>query len=146
MSADKIGAQHRARKAVLYVRQSSAHQVQHNRESQILQCAMRERLVQLGWSEIEVIGTIARHNAHPAMLLKRTDFVGQASGNARYLGWVLARRARSRAGVPLRSPRWAMTRGKRNFRFVVDHNGMAHLTNLSHQCRLAKRSELPTPK
>ena len=77
MSADKIGAQHRTRKAVLYVRQSSAHQVQHNRESQILQYAMRERLVQLGWSEIEVIGTIARHNAHLAMLLKRMDFVGQ---------------------------------------------------------------------
>src|ERR671913_39035 len=55
MSAEKIGAQHRARKAVLYVRQSSAHQVQHNRESQALQYAMRERLVQLGWSEIEVI-------------------------------------------------------------------------------------------
>ena len=50
MSADKIGAQHRARKAVLYVRQSSAHQVQHNRESQVLQYAMRDRLVQLGWS------------------------------------------------------------------------------------------------
>src|SRR5579864_4901148 len=55
MSTDKIGAQHRARKAVLYVRQSSAHQVQHNRESQILHYAMRDRLVQLGWSEIEVI-------------------------------------------------------------------------------------------
>src|SRR5215212_5460577 len=55
MSADKIGAQHRARKAVLYVRQSSAQQVQHNRESQVLQYAMRERLVRLGWSEIEVI-------------------------------------------------------------------------------------------
>jgi DNA invertase Pin-like site-specific DNA recombinase len=55
MSAEKIGAQHRARKAVLYVRQSSAHQVQHNRESQVLQYAMRERLVQLGWSDIEII-------------------------------------------------------------------------------------------
>ncbi len=55
MSAGKIGALHRARKAVLYVRQSSAHQVQHNRESQALQYAMRERLVELGWSEIEVI-------------------------------------------------------------------------------------------
>ena len=40
---------------MLYVRQSSAHQVQHNRESQVLQYAMRERLVQLGWSEIEII-------------------------------------------------------------------------------------------
>src|SRR3954447_7838951 len=55
MSADKIGAQHRARKAVLYVRQSSVHQVQHNRESQVLQYAMRERLAQLGWSQIEII-------------------------------------------------------------------------------------------
>jgi DNA invertase Pin-like site-specific DNA recombinase len=55
MSVDKIGSQHRARKAVLYVRQSTAHQVQHNRESGQLQYAMRERLVQLGWSEVEVI-------------------------------------------------------------------------------------------
>ena len=55
MSADKIGPQHRARKAVLYVRQSSAHQVQHNRESQGLQYAMRDHLAQLGWSQIEII-------------------------------------------------------------------------------------------
>jgi DNA invertase Pin-like site-specific DNA recombinase len=55
MSAEKVGAQHRARKAVLYVRQSSAHQVQHNRESQALQYAMRDRLARLGWSEIEII-------------------------------------------------------------------------------------------
>ena len=55
MSTEKIGPQHRARKAVLYVRQSSAHQVQHNRESQVLQYAMRERLVGLGFAEVEVI-------------------------------------------------------------------------------------------
>ena len=55
MSADKIGAQQRARKAVLYVRPSSAHQVQHNRASQVLQYAMRDRLAQLGWSAIEII-------------------------------------------------------------------------------------------
>ena len=55
MSTEKSGPQHRARKAILYVRQSSAHQVLHNRESQALQYAMRDRLAQLGWSEIEVI-------------------------------------------------------------------------------------------
>ena len=55
MITDKIGAPHRERKAVLYVRQSSAHQVLHNRESQALQYAMRERLTELGWSEIEII-------------------------------------------------------------------------------------------
>lgn len=55
MNSDKIGAQHLARKAVLYVRQSSAHQVLHNRESRALQYAMRGRLTQLGWSEIEIV-------------------------------------------------------------------------------------------
>jgi DNA invertase Pin-like site-specific DNA recombinase len=53
--SDKIKAQHLARKAVLYVRQSSAYQVSHNLESQKLQYAMRERLQQLGWREIEVV-------------------------------------------------------------------------------------------
>lgn len=52
---DRPLTHHRARKAVLYVRQSSAHQVQHNRESRTLQYAMRDRLMQLGWSEIEII-------------------------------------------------------------------------------------------
>ncbi|MGB3555711.1 MAG: recombinase family protein [Jannaschia sp.] len=54
-ASDRIGAQHRARKAILYVRQSSPHQVQHNGESRLLQYAMRDRLTQLGWSEIDVI-------------------------------------------------------------------------------------------
>ncbi len=55
MNSEKIGPQHRARKAMLYVRQSSPHQVLYNRESQALQYAMRDRLAQLGWSEIEVV-------------------------------------------------------------------------------------------
>src|SRR5256714_9747939 len=49
--SDKIKPHHLARKAILYVRQSSAHQVLHSRESQALQYAMRDRLVALGWSE-----------------------------------------------------------------------------------------------
>ena len=40
---------------MLYVRQSSTHQVLHNGESRLLQYAMRERLAQLGWAEIEVV-------------------------------------------------------------------------------------------
>src|SRR3954468_9319084 len=55
MSADKIKPHHLARKAIVYVRQSSAHQVLHNPESRALQYAMRDRLAGLGWSEIEVI-------------------------------------------------------------------------------------------
>ena len=55
MITDKVRPHHLERKAILYVRQSSAHQVLHNRESSALQYAMRDRLVALGWSEIEVI-------------------------------------------------------------------------------------------
>src|SRR5258705_11026929 len=55
MSTDKIGPQHLRRKAILYVRQSSAHQVLHNRESGALQYAMRDRLTALGFTEIEGI-------------------------------------------------------------------------------------------
>src|SRR6201985_2152629 len=55
MISDKVRPHHLQRKAILYVRQSSAHQVLHNRESSALQYAMRDRLTALGWSEIEVI-------------------------------------------------------------------------------------------
>lgn len=55
MMSEKITAHHLERKAILYVRQSSAHQVMHNQESRLLQYAMRERLHEFGWSEIEVI-------------------------------------------------------------------------------------------
>ncbi len=55
MIGEKIRPHHLERKAILYVRQSSAHQVLHNRESSSLQYAMRDRLTTLGWSEIETI-------------------------------------------------------------------------------------------
>src|SRR5690242_10226840 len=55
MISDKVRPHHLERKALLYVRQSSPHQVLHNRESSALQYAMRDRLTALGWSEIEVI-------------------------------------------------------------------------------------------
>jgi DNA invertase Pin-like site-specific DNA recombinase len=53
--SDKIKPHHLQRKAVLYIRQSSPDQVLHNQESRRLQYAMKERLGQLGWQEIEVI-------------------------------------------------------------------------------------------
>jgi DNA invertase Pin-like site-specific DNA recombinase len=53
--SEKIRPQHLARKAILYVRQSSAYQVTHNIESQKLQYAMQERLHHLGWREIDVV-------------------------------------------------------------------------------------------
>jgi DNA invertase Pin-like site-specific DNA recombinase len=67
--SEKIHPQHLSRKAMLYVRQSSAFQVSHNLESSKLQYAMQTRLRDLGFAEIEVIdedlgrsaaGTVAR--------------------------------------------------------------------------------------
>src|SRR5215204_5090724 len=55
MTSDKIRPHHLDRKAILYVRRSSSHQVLHNRESRALQYAMRDRLTGLGWSEIAII-------------------------------------------------------------------------------------------
>jgi DNA invertase Pin-like site-specific DNA recombinase len=55
VTADKIQPHHLARRAIVYVRQSPAHQVLHNPESRALQYAMRDRLAALGWSQIEVV-------------------------------------------------------------------------------------------
>ena len=53
--SEKVKSQHLGRKALLYVRQSSLYQVNHNLESQKLQYAMQERLRILGWQEIEIV-------------------------------------------------------------------------------------------
>ncbi len=53
--SEKIKPRHLARKAMLYVRQSSAYQVLNNLESQKLQYAMEGRLRELGWHDIEIV-------------------------------------------------------------------------------------------
>ena len=53
--SEKIQSQHLARKAILYIRQSSAYQVAHNEESRRLQYGMQERLQSLGWNQIDVL-------------------------------------------------------------------------------------------
>lgn len=51
----KITSDHLARQAVVYVRQSTYDQVQHNLESQRRQYALAERAKILGWQEVTVI-------------------------------------------------------------------------------------------
>ena len=46
----KIKPEHLARKAIVYLRQSSEKQVRQNKESQLLQYAMAERVRALGWA------------------------------------------------------------------------------------------------
>ena len=52
---DLIQPRHLTRRAVIYVRQSSPHQVLTNTESQRLQYAMRQRACELGWHEQDVL-------------------------------------------------------------------------------------------
>ena len=61
----KIKAEHLARKAIVYLRQSSDKQVRQNKESQRLQYDVAERMRALGWKEVEIIIAIL----DPARLL-----------------------------------------------------------------------------
>src|ERR1700750_134201 len=51
----KIKPEHLARKAIVYLRQSSEKQVRQNKESQLLQYAVAERVRALGWKQVEII-------------------------------------------------------------------------------------------
>src|SRR4051812_26995499 len=51
----KVSEQHRRRRAVVYVRQSTLHQVERNVESSARQYALRERAVELGWPASSVV-------------------------------------------------------------------------------------------
>src|ERR1700683_4658757 len=53
----KIKPEHLARKAIVYLRQSSDKQVRQNKESQILQYAVAERVRALGWTQVEIINS-----------------------------------------------------------------------------------------
>jgi DNA invertase Pin-like site-specific DNA recombinase len=53
----KIKPEHLARKAIVYLRQSSEKQVRENKESQRLQYDVAARMRALGWKEVEVIGS-----------------------------------------------------------------------------------------
>src|SRR2546430_585014 len=55
--SSKIKPEHLARKAILYLRQSSEKQVRQNTESQRLQYDMAERIRGLGWQEVETINS-----------------------------------------------------------------------------------------
>jgi DNA invertase Pin-like site-specific DNA recombinase len=52
---EKITADRLQRRAIVYVRQSSQHQLLHNTESGRLQYGMAERVRSLGWKEIEIV-------------------------------------------------------------------------------------------
>jgi DNA invertase Pin-like site-specific DNA recombinase len=58
-SSELVSPKHLARKAIIYIRQSSPHQVLTNQESLSLQYALEKRALSLGWQpeDIEIIDT-----------------------------------------------------------------------------------------
>jgi DNA invertase Pin-like site-specific DNA recombinase len=104
--SDKIRPQHVARKAILYVRQSSAYQVTHNLESQRLQYAMQDRLHQLGWRDIDVVDEDLGRSA--AGTVTRTGFERMVAkvclGN---VGGVAAVRCRDLRGIAASGSTWS---------------------------------------
>src|ERR1700693_2907894 len=54
MRSELISERHLARRAVIYIRQSTAHQVLTNQESLRLQYDLRSRALELGWREQDV--------------------------------------------------------------------------------------------
>ena len=53
----KIQPEHLARKAIVYLRQSTDKQVRQNKESQNLQYEVAERMRALGWKQVELINS-----------------------------------------------------------------------------------------
>src|SRR5262252_6513160 len=54
MGSELVTAEHLSRKAVVYIRQSTPHQVVSNQESLRLQYALRQRARELGWREADI--------------------------------------------------------------------------------------------
>ena len=54
-SWQKVTARHLSRLAMLYVRQSTLHQVLENTESTARQYALRERAIALGWEASRIV-------------------------------------------------------------------------------------------
>src|SRR6266849_681023 len=58
-TSELVSTEHLTRKAIIYIRQSTPHQVLTNQESLKLQYALKQRALSLGWREddIEIIDT-----------------------------------------------------------------------------------------
>lgn len=104
MTDPRITPQHLERKALLYIRQSSPHQVAHHHESRRLQYAMQERLHSFGWREIDIIDDDLGRSAAP-LAAQRTGF--QSLVTQVCLGHVGAVAAREIARLARNNKDWA---------------------------------------
>ena len=81
LSSVKITDQHRARSAIVYVRQSTYKQVQHNRESQHNQYALVQRALELGWipERVRIFDADQGHSGQDGLRADFRDLVAEVS-------------------------------------------------------------------
>ena len=80
LCSPKIKPEHLARKAIVYLRQSSEKQVRYNLESQRLQYEVADRIRNLGWRDVEIIDSDLGFSAGMASVRRE--------GFERILSWV----------------------------------------------------------
>src|SRR5712675_1085381 len=107
----KIKPEHLARKAIIYLRQSSEKQVRQNKESQLLQYAMAERVRALGWQQVEIINNDLGSSAGLAAA-QREGFERVLSSVALGEVGIVGSREVSRLPAPSRKqkPSWTTSR------------------------------------
>ncbi len=74
MRSELVNSAHLARKAVVYIRQSTPHQVVNNQESLRLQYALRKRAQELGWHELDIDVIDADLGLSGASVAQRSGF------------------------------------------------------------------------
>ena len=94
----KIKPEHLARKAIVYLRQSSDKQVRQNKESQRLQYDVAERMRTLGWREVEIISSDLGCSAGIALGTPPRIEFGSCAGFSDCL--ILSQFAMTSSGVP----------------------------------------------
>jgi DNA invertase Pin-like site-specific DNA recombinase len=106
----KITAEHLARSAIVYVRQSTAHQVANNLESQRRQYGLVERGHQLGWTDVQVID----------------DDLGRSGGGIARPGFekLLAAICEGRVGVVLSIEASRLARNGRDWHTLLEFCGL----------------------
>ncbi len=108
--SDKITADHMARTALVYVRQSSLEQVIHHKESQRRQYALVDRAKALGWQKVEVID----------------DDLGRSGGGVERPGFdrLLAAVGRNEAGAVFAVEASRLARNGRDWHTLLDLCGL----------------------
>lgn len=109
MTPDLISEAHRSRQAMVYVRQSSAHQVVHHRESQRRQRNFVRRATELGWPR-ERVQTIDEDQGRS----------GSRSGKRSGFEEMVAMTALGKIGIILALEVARLARGNRDWYQLLD--------------------------